>query len=216
VTSDRRRLVGREQQTTPFNTILLRLCDATSASGAALVDCQGETVDFAGRLDAFDIKIAAAEWRIVLDLAHHSRMYSWPEGREILARGSRHSFAVVSLAEGYAIVLQLVRHAFCVSSRALAEAVRDLSREAGLPQRQSPTLPHWTRVEVLPSIENGRRPQAVWRRGSWSPVVVLGRYREGELPHGEVGYRVRVAPGADITLVREPLGVWYADDILEL
>ena len=71
-----------------INTILLRLCDATPALGAALVDVQGETVDFAGTLDPFDIKIAAAEWRIVLDLVHASKVWSWPQANQLLARGA--------------------------------------------------------------------------------------------------------------------------------
>jgi len=102
----RRALVGREQDTTPFNTILLRFCDATPAVGAALVDHQGETVDFAGVLDAFDIKVAAAEWRIVLDLVLGSRVASWPEANELLIRGSSHRRLCARCAAGSACLLR--------------------------------------------------------------------------------------------------------------
>ncbi len=205
--------VGREQDTTPFNTILLRLCDATPASGAALVDFQGETVDFAGTLDPFDIKVAAAEWRIVLDLVLASKVWSWPQARQLLARGARHSYAVVPLGEGYAIVAQLQRHSFGLSERAVAEAARGLCREAGiaLPVRSDDL--HWARVDIRTRAEDDRRPDSIWLDGHWSPVVVLGRYREQELPPGEVGYRVRIAAETDVSLIREPLGVWYADDL---
>ena len=205
--------VGREQDTTPFNTILLRLCDATPALGAALVDFQGETVDFAGTLDPFDIKVAAAEWRLVLDLVHASKMWSWPQANQLLARGSRHSFAVVPLGEGYAIVAQLQRRSFALSERAVAEAARGLCREAGIELAGRADGIHWARVEVRTSADDDRRPDSIWLGGRWSPVLVLGRYREQELPPGEVGYRVRIAAETDVSLIREPLGVWYADDL---
>jgi hypothetical protein len=212
VKSNRRALVGREQQATPFNTMLVALCDATAALGAALVDRDGETVDFAGSLDVFDIKVAAAEWRLVLDLVRGSAMWSWSECQEIVVRGTRASFVVIPLGDGYAVVAQLSRHAFGVSSRAVAEAARELSREAGLAPSAHGDGVRWSRVEVQPSAADTRRPQAIWRHGQWSPVVVLGRYRESDLPSGELGYRVRTAPGNEVTLVREALGIWYADD----
>jgi len=205
--------VGRDQQTTPFNTILLRLCDATPALGAALVDFQGETVDFAGTLDPFDIKVAAAEWRIVLDLVHASKVWSWPQARQLLVRGARQSFAIVPLGEGYAVVAQMQRHSFGLSERAVAEAVRGLSREAGIPLTEQSGDVHWARVDVRTREGDARRPEAIWMGGHWSPVVILGRYREEELPPGEVGFRVRIAAETDASLIREPLGVWYADDL---
>jgi hypothetical protein len=205
--------VGREQDTTPFNTILLRLCDATPALGAALVDFQGETVDFAGTLDPFDIKVAAAEWRLVLDLVHASKFWSWSQANQLLARGARHSFAVVPLGDGYAIVAQLQRHAFGLSERAVAEAARGLCREAGIELAARGDAAQWARVEVRTTADDARRPDAIWLDGRWSSVVILGRYREQELPPGEVGYRVRIAAETDVSLIREPLGVWYADDL---
>jgi hypothetical protein len=208
----RRTVVGREQQATPFNTILLALCDATASIGAALVDPEGETVDFAGRLDPFDIKIAAAEWRIVIDLVHACATWSWADAHELAVRGARSSFVVVPLGDGYAMVVQRPRHAFGISPRAVAEAARELSREAGLAIPKRGDGVRWSRVEVQPSVRDVRRPEAIWRQGQWSPVVVLGRYREGDLPLSEVGYRVRTEPGNEVTLVREPLGVWYTDD----
>ena len=205
--------MGREQDTTPFNTILLRLCDATPALGAALVDFQGETVDFAGTLDPFDIKVAAAEWRLVLDLVRASKVWSWPHARQLLARGARHSFAVVPMGEGYAIVAQMLRHSFGLSERAVAEAVRGLSREAGIEAAERSDAVHWARVDVRTKSDDDRRPDSIWLGGHWSPVVILGRYREQELPPNEVGYRVRIAAETDVSLIREPLGVWYADDL---
>ena len=45
----RRGLVERDQHASRFSAILLRLCEATFALAAALVDSGGETVDYAGK-----------------------------------------------------------------------------------------------------------------------------------------------------------------------
>jgi hypothetical protein len=56
-------LAVRDQAVSEFSGTLMRLCDATAAFGAALVDAEGETVDYAGSLSPFEIRVAAAEWR---------------------------------------------------------------------------------------------------------------------------------------------------------
>jgi hypothetical protein len=211
--SDRRRLVGRDQAASAFTGTLMRLCEVTGASGVALVDFQGETVDYAGSLDPYDIKVAAAEWRLVLRAVHESKVPSWPRTHELAVRGQRTSFLGVSLSDGYAIVLTLPRHCFGVSSRALAEAERELCAEGGLrPSRALERGERWTRVDVRTSNDDPRRPEAVWYGGAWSPVAILGRYRSADLARGELGFRTQLASGAELTLVREPLGYWYADD----
>ena len=43
------------------------------------------------------------------------------------------------------------------------------------------------------------------------PVEVLGRWVGPELRPNEIGYRVRLLGGEEITLVREPLAQWCAD-----
>ena len=47
----------------------------------------------------------------------------------------------------------------------------------------------------------------------WHEVQVIGRV--AGLLRGERGYRVRTEDGAEMTLVRERLGRWYADTVLE-
>lgn len=211
-----RTLHGRDQATTPFGGTLLRLCDNTGAMGAALVDQEGETVDYAGTIDPYEIRVAAAEWRLVLRVVGESRVPSWSDTEELIVRSRRRSYAVRLLPEGYAIVLQLLSHCFSVSHRALGEAVRDLCAEAGL------SLPaatrdrdKWTRVEVHTAPEDQRRPVSIWVGSVWSRVEVLGRYDETSLERGEVGYRARLANGAEVNLVREQLGRWYAEDLPE-
>ena len=92
--------------------------------------------------------------------------------------------------------------------------MRDISKEAGLsvPLAFRAEKERWTRVEVRTAKVDPRRPEALWRDGTWAALTILGHYeKSGALP--EVGYRARLLSGAEITLVREPLGRWYADDI---
>jgi hypothetical protein len=210
-----RGLGGRDQAVSPFAAILMRLCDGTGAVGAALVDREGETVDYAGRVDPYEIKVAAAEWRLVLSVLAQSRIPNWNATRELVVRAGRRSFAAVLLDDGYALVAQLPVHCFSLSPRALAECERDLCREAGfaIPAAAARLGGRWTRVDVRPSAADRRRPSAVWHGGSWLQLEILGRYAKAELGRGEMGYRARMPSGAEITLVRERLGLWYAEDL---
>lgn len=194
---------------------MLRLCDSVGAPGAALVDPEGETVDYAGTIDPFDIRIAAAELRLILKEV--SAVSIWSDTDEIILRGSKKSFALVAMEEGYAIVIQLLPHCFSVSYRAVSEAVREASSEAGLPLASRYVEgEHWTRVEVRPTPGDERRPHAIWYGGTWCVVEVLGRYHDADLDRGELGYRARLANGAEVGLVREQLGRWYAEELPQL
>lgn len=204
----RRASVARDQDATPFGAVLLRMCDGAGALGAALVDQEGETVDYAGALDPYEIRVAAAEWRLVLRALSGSLVPGWAETREIVVRARRQSFAVIALPEGYAIVLRLAKRCFSLSPRAVAEAAREIAAEAGL-ELPAQKHEHWTRVEVRPAAQDARRPEAVWVGGAWCRIEVLGRYQL----RGETGYRARLANGAEINLVREKLGRWYAEDM---
>jgi hypothetical protein len=190
----------------------MRFCEGTAALGASLVDSEGETVDYAGSIEPFDIKVAAAEWQLVLGLVSKTRSFRIHETTQLLVRGGVHSFLAVPLTEGYALIAQLERHAFEVSSRALTEAVRELCREAGLDMPHCWENERWARVEVLTSGPDVRRPEAIWRDGRWRVLEILGRVAS-DLDGREVGFRARLETGADITIVREPLGVWYANDL---
>jgi hypothetical protein len=68
--SERRKardLPERLQERSVFTQILDRLVRLSpGAVGAALADREGECVDYAGFVDPFEIKVAAAHWQIVL------------------------------------------------------------------------------------------------------------------------------------------------------
>lgn len=213
----RRTLVPRDQAASAFSSALLRLCDDTGAAAAALVDPEGETVDYAGSLDPFDIKVTAAELRLVLTHLNHSGVPEWADTHELFVRAGARSYALIGLDAGYALVLQLGRHCADLATRALGEAVQDISREAGLrvPHRFV-AMERWRRVAVRPTPDDPKRPQWVWHRGAWREVTVLGVYRDRDFQRRDLGYRAQLESGAEFFLVREPLGRWYADGVIEL
>src|SRR5262245_15824785 len=137
----------RDQEPSTFTVILERLLAATPGSFAAvLVDAEGETVDYAGGFDPFELKVAAAHWQIVLSEVG-AEAPKLGEVRQLTVRARQRSYLVRRVQENYAVVVVLHRHAaFAVSERALAEADARLSREAGWaePRAQS----RWFGVEV--------------------------------------------------------------------
>jgi hypothetical protein len=173
----RRTLRPRDQAVSTFSATLLRLCDATGAAGATLVDGQGETVDYAGYLEPYALKVMAAEWRIVLEYLRHSEKYDFSDVQEFVVRARDKSFALVALSEGYALVLELPQRAFSFSRRAVAEAVRELEVEAGLPLSNAMGQnERWSKLEVRTVPGDRRRPEAVWFQGAWQPITIVGRY----------------------------------------
>ena len=209
----RRSLAVRDQAVSAFSGTLMRLCDATAARGAALVDGGGETVDYAGSLDPFEIRVVAAEWRLLLGVLAEQPSLSGGT-TELFYRGTKRSFAVVSMQDGYALVVDLPRSSFRPSPRAIAEAVRTLAVEAGLPNNPSAGggRENWTRLDVR-CAAHWWRPTAIWLSGGWQPIDVLGRFSESEPGRRSVGYRIRLPQGTELTLVREPMGIWYVDEL---
>lgn len=210
----RRRGAARDQSDSAFSAILARLCDDCGALGAALVDGEGETVDYAGLLDPYEIKIAAAEWRIVLGVVQTSGVRGFHSVHSLTVRARRRSYLIEALPDGYAVTLRLPRHSFTVSRRALSQALRELSSEAGLTRKTARAEVSWARVQVRtsPGARNQRRPDAIWLGGDWSTLTILGRYQDREASRSELGYLARLASGAEVLLVREPLGVWFIDN----
>lgn len=200
----------RDQATSTFTHILERLLAATpGATAAALVDFEGETVDYVGHLDPFELKVTAAHWLIVLSEIAEAR----PGGavQQLTVRARLHGYCVRKLEENYAVVVILhPRAAFAVSSRAMHEAVVGLSAEAGWPL--PPDKTRWFYVEV-DAERRGRRPLRLKVKGAWEPVEVMGTV-VGLAPR-ERGYRVRLPNGVEVMLVRERLGRWFADDHVE-
>lgn len=209
----------RDQAASTFSAILMRLCEATDASAAALVDQEGETVDYSGTVDPFETKIAAAELRLAVQAFEARQQGIGVSGRlrELIVRATNATYGVICLSEGYAIVMRLPRHAFQVSRRALSEATREICAEAGLERTadSDDLLDEWVRVDVN-ADRRSHRPIGLWGDGEWLTLEILGRCAEGSLSEREFGYRVRVPSGGELTLVREPWGRWYADNVAAL
>ena len=208
----------RDQDASPFAAILGDLVPRIpGALAAALVDCDGETVDYAGNGSPFDVRVAAAHWRLVLD-----ELIAAPQlgrARSIVVRGTKRSFLAWALPDAYAVVLLLSRRAgFAASPRALHACERALCREAGWPLVAD--LGPWVPVAV--ECDKRRRPVTVTPSGgarraeARTPhaVHVLGTL--AKMPAREKGFRIRLESGAELTLVREPGGYWYADEPFEL
>jgi hypothetical protein len=173
------------------------------AFACALVDLGGETVDYAGLGDPFDVKVAAAHLRILLnDLEEYGALGS---PRWIVIRGARRSFVARRLPEGYALVVLLRRRAgFTASERAFAACERELAAEAGWDSGVAGT--RWFPV-VVETTSRGR-PMRVGA----PPVAVDVFGKVVGLPRAERGFRVRTATGGELTLVREAGNTWYADE----
>jgi hypothetical protein len=194
----------RDTDETPFTAILaLLLTRIPGAYGAALVDGEGETVDYSGTSDPFDLRIAAAHVQLLLQAV--GRVGAFGEPRFIVVRGTEKSILMRALPEGYALSILLRRRAGfsdLASRRALSACERLLAKEAGW----TVPKPSWAAVEVLDDSRG--RPITLGARRLH--VEVMGALVG--LPRGERGFRVRTNEGDELTVVREPNGVWYADE----
>jgi hypothetical protein len=214
MTARHRTLVPRDQATSAFSHALAQLCKDTGAVTAALVDAEGETVDYSGTIDPFETKVAAAEWRLVYSTLAQSTVPDWADTHELFVRAQTRSYALIALSEGYALVLELSRHCAKLSTRSLGRAVRAISAEAGLRvPRRFVGVECWHRVRVRPSADDPKRPAWLWHDAMWHEVTILGLYRDRDFRRHDRGYRARLANGAELFLVREPLGRWYAEGI---
>ena len=198
----------RDQLESAFAGILLPLlARVRGARAAALVDADGETVDYVGRADPFFVRVAAAHWRIVLKGAQGKAGLG--DLVSIAVRLARASYVVHALPSGYAIVLLLRQHAQLGGHRrAISACARLLAEEAGWPA--SPQF-QWNAVDVVKGP--GGRPQGLRVVGRTEPIDVLGSYNTG-LDWRERGWRVRLTSGAEAMLVRERSGFWYTDEVL--
>jgi hypothetical protein len=203
--------IVRSQDQSPFGEILCRLLDlAPGISSAVLVDAEGEAVDYAGVLPEFDAKVAAAYFRIVLDEASVCLSSTLGPPQHVIVRARKRSFLVRSLPDGYALVIILKRNAFGISFRAIDISERELCKEAGWTMPPS-RAPSWYPVEIETTPDR-RRPSRMRTNAAWEGIEVLGSV----VGLGrEKGYRCRLRSGAELTLVREPAGMWYADERID-
>lgn len=210
----RRSFAPRDQAPSGFAGPLGRLCDALPALASAIVDAEGETIDYAGGFEPYRIKVAAAELQLLLAELQRARFAGFCGSQELLLRARTATYVGIRLMEGYTLVIALSPRAFSLSHRALNEAMRELSLEAELEVPERYRGEEWSRIDVEDDGTTAHRPQRIWLDRSWSPVIVLGRYHGRELLRREVAYRIRLENGQEATVVRERLGKWYADRLV--
>ena len=189
-----------------FTTILETLLASSAHTVATvLADEEGEAVDHAGELPAYDKKLAAAHWQIVLRRCSESPGLG--EVRRLVIRAERMSYVVHKLYGGYVLLMVCTPFgASYVSERALRQAEVELSHEAGFPLHDEHS-PSWTRVRVL--LDQNKRPRALWRPDE--PPESLQILEDiNNLGMFERGHRVRSEACGELQLVREPTGVWFA------
>lgn len=194
----------RDMAPSPFAVILEDFVRRVpGAFAAALVDFEGETVDYVGSVEPFELKVAAAEWRIALEVTRSQPTFASLTG--ILTRGARLSFHIHLLPDNYALVTILrKRGGFASTTRPLAACERALTREAHWPER---ALPAWWPAKV--DMDARRRPTRLHGATTHHSLDVLGALVG--LRKKERGWRVRLDTGAELNLVREPGNYWYAD-----
>jgi predicted regulator of Ras-like GTPase activity (Roadblock/LC7/MglB family) len=198
----------RDQGRSVFADILDDLIRRTPGIvGAVLVDEDGETVDYAGDGAPFQLKVTAAHMQLLR--AQVESAMPPPLGRlqQLSIRAASASVVVRTLSDGYALVLLLSRRTLVVSRRALDQAVSALANEAGW--AFVATTPRWHEIEIEEARSGLPRPVMLRTNGRWETLIILGTVVG--LAH-EHGYRVRTASGAELTIVREPTGYWYAEN----
>lgn len=172
--------------------------------GAVLVDMDGEAVDYAGREEPFELRVAAAHLQIVSAQVRDAPI------RSLLVRAERGSFLLHRLPDGYAIVLLLHRGAgFLDAPRALSVAERLLSTDAGFRLRDENEAP-WFVVDVM--VDEEDRPRWIMVDDKRERTTVIGVVMG--LRPSERGFRVRLETGMELTLIREPSRVWFTRDIV--
>jgi hypothetical protein len=205
----RRPASTRDTDATAFTIILTDLITRIpGAHSAALVDADGEAVDYAGEALPFDIKLAGAHFRVVFD--EMLGFSPFRDARTLVVRGAVKSFVIRALPDGYALVVLLGRRAGFSPMRALDACERALIVEAGLTARP---VAAWTCVAV--ECDRKRRPTRVGPLdGPGGAVVeVLGSVKG--LPNGDRAFRVRLDTGAEMMLIRERGGIWYSEEAID-
>lgn len=215
-----RRRVPRDQDESPFALILQDLLAlAPFARAAAIVDLEGETVDYAGDIDPFELRVAAATLQLILSDVRECRQLG--SAFQINLRLGRAGY-VLRLLDPHYTLLIIVRKlgTFVISPRVMHEIEARILAEAHLPIVRKPTA---FRVEVdttgrgarlrparvRPARVAGDAPEVL----DWMPVEVLGAVVT--VGAGERAFRVRLPTGAELTLLRDSARFWFAEERLE-
>ncbi len=187
---------ARDMAPSAFAVILDEIVSRIGGAYACvLVDRDGEAVDYAGQASPFDIRMAGAHARIVLQEVERGDALSPP--RWIQIRAERKSLVIRALPDGYALALLLRKsHPGVPLTRAWAACEYALAREAGWVTRPEHS---WRPINV--ACDERDRPAALGRNAVSLEILgtVVG------LRPTERGYRIRIHGGLELTIVEERL-----------
>jgi hypothetical protein len=133
-------VLNRDMELSAFGQILLALVRGLpEALAAVLVDDEGETVDYAGTLSAYDLRVVGAEGQLLMRFKSAGSAV-----RQISTYAGSRMFLVRALFEGYVLVV-VARTSATPSfpSLSLDAADHDLCAEAGYPSKAT-----WRSVAV--------------------------------------------------------------------
>ena len=219
MTARRRRRAARDQAESTFNIILEELLALVPyARAAALVDFEGETVDYAGDLDPYELRVAAATLQLVFaDIRPLAQLGS---AHQLNACMGRAGYLLRILDPSYSLLVVLRKlGTFVVSQRLLLEIEARILEEAGLPIVRKPSS---FRVDVDTAGSGAKARPARVRppfdpfaeaEPPWVPLEVLGSH-VGTAP-GEKAYRVRLATGAELNLLRDATKLWFSEEPIQ-
>lgn len=192
----RRPILARDNDQTAFTAHLEALLEALpEALCATFLDAEGETIDLATRVDAFEARVYAAELALPLaSMRTAGKELGVGQVRALRLVGATRSAVVRSVTEGCDVMLILDGEA--ALGRAAYEcerAAEHLATEAGFPSRRPPSL--------RPETASGMTPRAFLEDGRTRRVAAVLGAPDATLTEALL---VRTEEGDECVIARDP------------
>jgi hypothetical protein len=205
---------ARDMDASPFSRILGEFLTLhRGVTGAALVDHDGETVDYSGKIEAYDLRVLGAVMQVteraigeaVAERAGPLRAFAFGSPSKV--------FIYCTLQDGYGLALQGPPDCvFEPDSKAVRYVAHLLSLEAGWASSAPMGLWHRAAVELDAAKKPCKLHQVHDTPGEGAlGLDVLGTFLDGE----DWGARIRLSNGAECNIAQDIDGVWYVDETPE-
>lgn len=192
----RRPILARDNDETAFTPHLEALLEALpEALCATFLDAEGETIDLATRVDAFDARIYAAELALPLaSMRAAGKELGVGQIRELRLVGAVRSAVVRSVTDGCDVLLILDgESALGRAAYECERAAEHLATEAGFPSRRPPS--------VRPETASGMTPEAFLENGRARRVAAVLGAPDATLTEALL---VRTEEGDECVIARDP------------
>ncbi len=126
----------RDQEATGFTLLLNALMEALpEALCAVFIDPEGESVDYAGRINPYDARVTGAEFAVILATCREGATRGgMGHALELRAEGGSKSVLVRMVSEGYDLVVLLATPSIALKAvDKTHQCAMALLRESGLP-----------------------------------------------------------------------------------